>query len=325
MLRQARPTDYQAIEAVAHAIWGDDEAARAKRPPGWDRRRWTVDAHMSDGKVPVPTTMVKDLDGRIVAVGSVRIRQQAPRNDIYIHVAPSVRGEGIGTELYEALDAANDAGPYMNRDFGDPQMVDLFESLGFQVVERVTEGWIHPEQPTTAAWIDGILAASSDNISVIPLGYSEVPSPVEVARLYDRFYQRAHFYLSDTPRSDSEALDFFLGTALFHAPPLRSFCAIDDGQLVGAASLGPAVFGNGDPLSANLVWVVAEASDPAKAESVVAILVASVLGEARRLGLRVQVEASTLAPRLLACVSSIPGGDLDSGLTVLVSDRPAMG
>jgi GNAT superfamily N-acetyltransferase len=319
VIRRATESDYQAIEDLSQAIWKDDDKL-TNRPAGWNRRRWTVKNHTVANNKPGQTTRVKEVDGGVVAAGTIVFREQEPRNDIYLHIAPEFRGRGISEELFESLDAAHNAGPYTTREFGDPEAVAMFEALGFQAVERVTEGWIHPAEAATAAWIDGVLAAPRDDLSIIPLGERGSPAPVEVARLYDRAYQRAHFYLPDTPRSDTEALDFFFGTAFFSSPAIATFCAVAGGRLVGGGSLSPPAFGEDDPGSAHLAWVWFEPPDLADADVVVEVLVAHVLDAARRKGLRVQAEVCSIVPLVKACVRSIPGTDLEEGLTVLISD-----
>ena len=263
---------------------------------------------------------MKEIDGRVVAAGTVAFREQEPRNNIYIHEAPGFRNRGIGQELFKALDTAHDAGPYLTREFGDPEAVAMFEALGFQAVERVTEGWIHPAEPATSFWIDGVLATPRDDLSIIPLGERGSPAPVEVARLYDKAFQRAHFYLPDTPRSDAEALDFFLGTAFYSSPAIATFCAVAGGQLVGGGTLSPPGFGEDDPGSAHLSWLWFEPPDLADADVVVGVLVAHVLDAARQLGLRVQIEAASITPHFKSCINSIPGTDLEEGLTILIND-----
>ena len=145
MIRRATESDYQAIKALSHAIWGDDVEGMAKRPPGWNRRLWTLKNHTNANK-PGPTTLVKEVDGRVVAAGTIVFQEQEPRNRISIHVAPGFRDRGIGAELYEALDAAHNAGPYMTREFGDPAAVAMFEALGFQAVERGHRGLDRPRR-----------------------------------------------------------------------------------------------------------------------------------------------------------------------------------
>lgn len=318
MIRRATGSDYQAIEALSYAIWGDDVEATAKRPPGWNRRRWTVKNHTKSDK-PGPTTLVKEVDGGVVAAGSIVFREQEPRNHIYIHVAPEFRGRGISEELFEALDTAHNAGPYWTRQFGDPEMIKVFEALGFRVMNQVTDGWIHPAEPATSAWIDRVLAETRDGLNVIPLGEQGSATPVEVARLFDRADSREHAAETTEPHSDAEVLGFFFGKK-FPVLPGTTFCAFLGGQLVGGATLNAAAFGEEDPGSAHLVWVMVDPPDLADADVVIEVLTAHVLDAARRKGLRVQVEGSSLYPRFKACVRSIPGTDLEEGLTVLSND-----
>lgn len=320
MIRSATESDYHAIEALSHAIWGDDTEAMARRPPGWNRRRWTVDNHTNAGR-PGATTLVGEIDGRVVAAGTIVFLDREPRNHLYLHVAPGFRKLGIGEELFEALDTAHDAGPYLTREYGDPEAVAMFEALGFEAVERVTDGWIDPAEPATSAWIDGVLAAPGSDLRIVPLGDRGSPEPVELARLYDRAFQRAHFYLPDMPFGDERALGVFFGTAFNSSPAIASFCALVDGTLVGGGTLSPAIFGEDDPGSAHLSWVFFDPPDLADAEGVVEALVAHVLDVARRRGLRVQAETCSILPVVKACVLSIPGTDLEDGLTVLISDR----
>ncbi len=313
MFRRATEGDYEAIEALSEAIWEDDARVMEGRPPGWNRRLWTVGAHMTSEKLPAATTLVGEVDGRVVAAGTVVYQDRELRNKIAIHVAPEFRDQGLGEALFEALDAANDAGPYLIRDFGDPEMIKVFESLGFQVMNQVTEGRIDPSKPATAEWIDGVLAAARDDLRIIPLG--EQATRGEIAQLLERGRQRAGAQILKAPPSDDEGLDKFLETAL----PGTTFRAVLEGQLVGAGTLNAPMFDE-DPGGAYLVWVSVEPPDLPDGDIVVAALVAHMLDAARRQGLRVYVEGASTNPLLKACLNAIPGTELEEGLTILISD-----
>ena len=92
-----------------------------------------------------------------------------------------------------------------------------------------------------------MLAGPRSDLRVIPLGAPGSPEPVEVARLYDRAFQRAHFYLPDTPRSDAEAVGFFLGTDFYSSPAIATFCAIAGGQTGWWGNPQPTEFRRGRP------------------------------------------------------------------------------
>ncbi len=319
MFRRATKDDYQAIKTLSDAIWGNDERAKANRPEGWNRRGWTVRNHMPSDNTPGPTTLVGEVHGRVVAAGSIVV--QEPRDHIYLHVAPGFRDRGLGEALFEALDSAHAARSYMTREYGDPELVDMYESLGFQAVLRVTEGRIDPEEPATGAWIDGVMAAPTDDLSVVAIDAQELVTPIEVARLFDRVFKKTDSWAATFPHSDARALELFVSHGDERVMP--TCCAFVGGRLVGAASLGEPW---GPPFEedpgAHLGWLAVEDAGLIDANNVAEALVAHGLDTARQQGLDVHIEAPKEHPLLHACVWAIPGADLEEGLTVLITDPP---
>ena len=204
----------------------------------------------------------------------------------------------------------------MTREFGDPDLVEMFESLGFRAFERVTEGRIDPQHPETSAWIDDILASVDSRLSIQSINEQTWVSDLEVARLFDETFQNALAWVPAAAHSDAEAIDFFLGK---HFPTLSAFV---DKKLVGAITLGEPYESpsNEDP-GAYLHWLAGEKNSNLSTDELTDVLIARALDMARQQGLDVHVEAPDIFPCLHEGVWRIPGANLEHGLTILINDR----
>jgi phosphinothricin acetyltransferase len=156
-LRDATPSDIEAIQAIYahHVLHG--LASFEEVPPGIDEMRSRYEAIVASGKPYI----VAEMDGRIVGYGyasSYRARsayRYTVENSIYIDDA--ARGRGVGTALLEALVARCRKGPWRQMlavigDSANAASIGLHRKAGFRQVgllERV--GYKH------GRWVDSVL------------------------------------------------------------------------------------------------------------------------------------------------------------------------
>jgi len=77
--------------------------------------------------------LVADADGRIVGIGQVRPHGDGSRELSSLVVAPDHRGQGIGSQVVEALLARETKPTYL---FCRDRLASFYERFGFQLVER---------------------------------------------------------------------------------------------------------------------------------------------------------------------------------------------
>ncbi len=318
-IRTATERDNESFELLAEQIWGDDASARAMRPPGWDRRRWTADAYKLPHSVAGSVTLMAEIDGQIAGAGSVKPGELQSR--LNLDIAPGFRDRGIGEALFEALDAEA-GGPYLVRQFpDDPGKIELYRSLGFRTIDRITSGWIEPSHPETAAWLERTLALPLGEVRIQPLGTEKSAgsaAALEVARLFDGGRATAGEWVPNDSISDARALEFYLAPAIADT----TFCAYQGERLVGAVTLGSAPFGVEDPSSGHLCWLRVEPPDRPDAALLTDALLAHVLDAARRLGLRVSIEGLEQERIKHASIHGVPGADLVEDLSIMTREVP---
>lgn len=326
LVRELHENDESAIQAIALRTWGNDAEAMKKRPLGWNRQAWA--ASHADVNRKDKTTLVAELEGKLVAVGSIIY------NDFYrVHVAMNIdpafsTQKAIGTKLFNALHALATNQNYLIREWKDDPThpLELYETLGFRFAERCTEGWVNPNQTETSAWITSRLLAVPKEIAV---SSEQHPIPltkqVAIVHLLDKRHKQlskpfdlpTYATSSIKPSTDAELIKQYLERSI----PGTLFCVYVDNELVDAGLLTKSIFGE-DESSGHFVWGGVADFDRPDAYAITEALIAHILDSARQLGLRVQVEFANHHLHKHRCIHSIPGTDLVEDMVLMVRDAP---
>ena len=316
-IRSVRPEDNFAIENLADAIWGNDAIAEAKRPKGWSRRKFTSETHQISPKDGESRTLIAEHEGKLLGAATAQEIDTLPSQRLMISVLPEYRRQGIGSSLLNAI-VQRDKIIYHAREWlDDGSTVPFYKQLGFEEIERVTEGWVYPDRKETATWFEQKLQQSAKTVEVLEADDSRsTATRFEIARLMEQAMVESLKHLNMSIRSDEEAAEFFFGTAL----PKTLFVAYIDDRLQAAATLSEPLFGF-DKTAAHLIWIYTRDDSADFAYELTEALMCHCFMRAAELGLRVQLDVNNLKPHPRQCAHSIPSTDLVEDMCILSSGK----
>ena len=247
--------DADAIGAILDETYGHDRRLRALHGGG----------HGPVLEQPFRRTSIAELDGRIVAAGTIVHGSFHPlRAWVDLVVAPQFRRRGIGTALLRALRAVAPASLCARVRYDQPAAAPFFRRHGFGVINRSWEGRFEP----------------ADVLARLPEPeLDEPPSREEAAVFLERWYREVHHWVPPAPIPLERALSLFCGDDMI---PGSLIGIREDGELIGAANLiRPPGFDPGD--EHYLVWIGALPLDHRAAAELVAAAVRLAHGHGKAL------------------------------------------
>jgi L-amino acid N-acyltransferase YncA len=148
-IRPATDDDWDAIWPIWHAVVAEGETYTYAPDTSYDdaRQSWMLSP-------PGEVLVLEDDDGKVRATAQLRPNQPGLGSHVAnasFMVDPGARGQGFGRLLGEAvLERASEAG-YQSMQFNavvatNSAAVNLWESLGFEVVGTVPQAFRHPSK-----------------------------------------------------------------------------------------------------------------------------------------------------------------------------------
>ena len=283
LVREVHKNDEAAIQAIALHTWGNDAEAMKKRPLGWNRQAWA--ASHADVNRKDKTTLVAELEGKLVAVGSI-IQTDFHRVHVAMNIDPAFSTQkDIGQKLFTGLDALAKNQHYFIREWQDDPThpLELYETLGFRFAERCTEGWVNPNQTETSAWLTHCLSTIPKEITVVR---EQHPIPltkqIEIVHLLDKRHKQlskpfdlpTYATSSIKPSTDAELIKRYLEGSI----PNTLFCVYVDNELVDAGLLTESYFGEDESSGHFVCGGIADFARP-DAYAITEALIAHILEE----------------------------------------------
>ncbi|MBM2823170.1 MAG: acetyltransferase family protein [Thermoleophilia bacterium] len=236
--------DADAVRAILDATYGDD--------------RWVRSLHEGSHGLPVDhphfrrSSLVAELDGVVVAAGTITSGQRHPRRSwLEIEVAPAERRSGIGTALLGELRGFTERPLCARGRFVDEAAIGFLRRHGFGLLDRSWGGRFDP-------------GAVVERLPEPTVG--QPPTLDEAAAFFERWYCETHHFDPPTPWPLERARAFFCGDDLVAGSLVGVW---DDGSLRGAATLiRTPGYDPGDELY--LVWAGTLGTDRQVATSIVA-------------------------------------------------------
>jgi GNAT superfamily N-acetyltransferase len=264
-VRPFREPDSAAVSAVLDATYGHDPWLRAIHEG----------AHGQPLEQPFRRTLVAEVDGEIVGVGTVLHGMRHPLHTwLSIEVAPDFRRRGIGTVLHNKLRELAECPLIARGRLDDPAAVAFLRHHDFRLLNRSWDGTFEP---------GAVVGRLSE-----PQAEAQ-PSLDEAAEFFEQLYQQVHHWSPPTPWCIDQARRFFCGEALVR----ESLIGVrDKGSLVAAAALTRST----GPDAANqlyLVWAGSLEDREEPARTVLSGCVRFALEAAKRI--RFEVDESNVA------------------------------
>jgi GNAT superfamily N-acetyltransferase len=252
--------------------------------------------------------------GRLVGVAGLQTARFPRFGVIQLDVVAEAQRVGVGTQLLAGLRSRYPEHRMMMRVRPwDEATVAFCETNGFEVAERVVEGWLDPMGAAVSEWIDRTLATSTAYASVESGWASEWPRET-IALLLEDWFQRHHGWLSRPDLTAVEAVERYLDPALENT----LFVASVANEAVGAGVLVPDPFGQRNR-GAHLAYLGVGGPGRSDEAEIVAGLVAHCLASARGQDRPVQVEVQHHHHALHRVIASLPTDSLYDGLVVYVT------
>jgi GNAT superfamily N-acetyltransferase len=210
-------TDEGAVSALLDELWGHDNSMR---------RAYAI--HREWHSQLLRQTLVAEKGGAFAGVGTLLESTFHPQHLMMaLHVPPAFQRQGVGSLLFKALHALSDMRPWVVRVTPDDEAGQAFlGERGFEIATRTLTGHLPTGDPALSQW-----AASLPPAEVTPWDGSH---PARMAHLFEALYARFHQWSPPRTLSDEEAVERFLGEAVY---PWSVITATRAGEPVGVGCL----------------------------------------------------------------------------------------
>ncbi len=293
MVRDSTPEDHDAITAVADANWESDAQ--------WGPQR--AGEHLG-----AELSCVVVVANKLAGVGSFQSGSRPDFGRLVVDVHRDRMRQGIGTALVRHLRERRPGVKMMVRVRPwDAAAAHFYPTLGFEVAEQVTEGWIEPRDTRVSAWVDELVGSGPTVEAFDPSG----PLAAKAALVIHEWMMRHHGWIPMSPISAEAAIRRYLVPGL---------AGTHRAVRVGSEVVAAGVLLN-DPFDsrkrgAHLVYLGSR-SGPDEPE-VVRALLAHLLRVARNTDRPVQVEVQHHNSAFSNAIAELDLETLFHGLTIYV-------
>jgi GNAT superfamily N-acetyltransferase len=258
-------------------------------------------------------TLVAEIGGVVVGAGTLFESTIHPRMlFLNINVAPTAQRQGVGTALYDALQALHDARPWQTKmTRRDRAGMAFLTKRGYRVLVTQINGVIDPATDETRAWL-ATLPAEVPGYRIVPITDEALMG--DVAQTLFAVYSQYHTWNPPAPLSAERIRQIFLGPTTIPGAVLGVY---QGDALIGAATLFIDTITEGAVNDAYLVHLGIVGSDHPASHSLTTALIRREIEIAGNLGMRVRFEADDTYLPHHAILETAPTVMLDRDFVLL--------
>lgn len=305
-IRPCRERDLEEIAALVEASWSHDATMSAIYKQS--HRVWPA--------VPlIRQTLVATVDDTLVGVGTLFESTIHPRMlFVTLNVTPGRQRRGIGSQMWEMLEALGDERPWIAKmTRRDQAGMNFLQKRGFRPLVSTLTGLLDPAAPAVQAWLTGLPQAASGYQIV---SFEDTPADrEEIALAHAAIYRQAHEWNPPIEESVNGALAHYCGPNVLAGSQI---CVYHGEQLVGGTHLivHPFEPESGEAYLVNLGVVDLPPNDAYRLTG--ALIRRSLLFAAER-GLRVRFEADNSHQPFQSWLLHAPAAQVDHDFTIMSS------
>lgn len=309
LIRPFEASDRESVDALLQDIWAHDHKMLMV---------YRIHRVWSPKSPRIQATRVAILDGTICGVATLFESTLHPRMLwAAINVAPGCQRQGVGSALYQALEALGDGRPWMVRlTLRDHAGTRFLKQRGFyNPRSQSIMGVLDPRRAEVQRWLEG-LPREVPGYTFVPLDAAANPATLEdVARVQAAVYRQYHGWNPPVEESTQAALAHYCGPEVLAGSHL---CVFEGEQLIGAANLFRMAVGD-ETNVAYLAHVGIMSPDRPHIHKLTAALIRRSLEWAAAAGLRVRFEADEWYAPHRALYLDAPADDVDRDFAVFVN------
>ena len=303
-IRPCTEQDLAAIAALIEALWTHDATMRVI---------YTQSHRVWHSNGPIRQTLVATLNDALIGVGTLFESTIHPQMlFITLNVAGGWQRRGIGSQLWDALEALSDERPWIAKmTRRDSAGMGFLQQRGFKPLVSTLHGLLDPALPAVQAWIAG-LPIEASGYEIIQFEDASATQS-DVALTHAAIYRQAHAWNPPIEESVEGAIAHYCGPNVIAGSQL---CVYRSDRLVGAANLIAHPFEpeSGEAYLVNLGVVALPAAD---ANTLTGALIRRSLEFAAARGLRVRFEADDPHQPFQSWLLHAPAGDVDHDFTIM--------
>ncbi len=312
VIRLFEAADAAPIEALLRTLWAHDPTMLALYQGM--HRDWQTEAL-------IRRTLVAVVDGGVVGAGTIFESTIHPRMlMVTINVAASWQRQGIGTQVYRALESLGDGRPwFVKATRRDHAAMAFLHQHGFRPVIGTRMGLLDPRHVAVHDWIAALPSAIPDYQVLRFDDPRSTASLADIALVHAAIYRQSHGWNPPVVEQVAESVARYCGPNVIAGSHI---CVYHQNRIVGAANMIANPF-QPDPAEAYLVNIgVVELSDP-DARNVTGMLIRRSLEFAADHRLYVRFEADDTHQPFQSLLMNAPATAVDHDFVIMTNEHRA--
>lgn len=309
MIRPFEASDREPVEALLQDIWAHDPKMLMV---------YRIHREWPSNSSRIQHTRVATLNGTVYGVATLFESALHPRMLwAAVNIAPGWQRQGVGTALYQALEALGDGRPWMVRlTLRDHAGTAFLTQRGFyNPRSQGIMGVLDPGRAEVQHWLQE-LPREVPGYTFVPLDSPANPATLQdVAQVQAAVYRQYHGWNPPVEESTQAALAHYCGPEVFVGSHL---CVFEGERLIGAANLFRMTMGDETNVT-YLAHVGVVGPDRLHVHELTAALIRRSLEWAAAAGLRVRFEADEWYAPHRALYLNAPADDVDRDFAVFVN------